>query len=142
MDLSLSTSTTGAKSHEFLVSAHGIDDAIPRTLDLSKFTAGTHYDATTKVLFAGIGIAKITASGLYGPYDTTASDGRQTALDSIILDAHLLLKPDGTLSTQIAVAVLRHAHIRLSKLPVAAQRAGGASDLSAATTTGQFEFEA
>jgi hypothetical protein len=141
VDLNTTVSSTGGRDLTWLASDHGISNGQPRTLDVSKFVSGTHYDATTKVLFSGIGLAKITASGLYGPYDTTANDGRQTALDGFTLFEEPLLLPNGSLSTAVAVAVVLHAIIKPANLPIAAQRVGGASDVSAATTAGKYIFE-
>lgn len=141
MDLTTVVSSKGGTDLTWLRSNHGISNGLPRTLDISKFTAGTHYDASTKVLKSGIGLAKVTATGLYGPFDTTATDGRQTALDSFLLVEESLLLPDGSTSAKVAVAVIRHAIIDPTKLPIAAQRPGGASDVTAATTGGQFVFE-
>ncbi|MEV2222749.1 head decoration protein [Nocardia vinacea] len=47
------------------------------TLDMTKFTAGTHYPKG--YLPSGIVLGKITASGLYGPYDNAQTDGREVA---------------------------------------------------------------
>lgn len=141
MDLSTSVRSVGGSDQTWLASAHGIGTARTRTLDLSKFTSGTHYDAATKVLKGGIGIAKITATGLYGPYDTTATDGRQSALDSFIVNDEALVLPDGSTSTRVAVAAVRHAIINAPRLPIATQRPGGASDVTTATTGGKFVFE-
>lgn len=44
------------------------------TLDLTKFTAAHRKDGTIK---SGIFLGKITATGLFGPYDATATDGRE-----------------------------------------------------------------
>jgi hypothetical protein len=141
MDLTPVVTSTGGSDKTWLASDHGLGNALTRTLDVSKFTSGTHYDASTKVLKSGIGIAKITASGLYGPYDTTASDGRQTALDSFTANEEPLLLSNGSTSTKVAVAAVRHAIINQPNLPIAAQRAAGASDVATATTGGQFIFE-
>lgn len=141
MDLSTTVRSVGGSDQTWLASAHGIGSARTRTLDISKFTAGTHYDATTKVLKSGIGIAKITATGLYGPYDTTATDGRQTSLDSFIVNDESLVLADGSTSTRTAVAATVHSIINAPRLPIAAQRPGGASDVTTATTTGKFVFE-
>lgn len=46
------------------------------TLDVSTFTAATHY--ANGYFPSGIALGKITASGKYGPYDATANDGRET----------------------------------------------------------------
>jgi len=46
------------------------------TLDLSKFTRGTHF--ADGFVRSGEPLGKITATGRYGPYDATADDGRET----------------------------------------------------------------
>jgi hypothetical protein len=141
VDYSTITSQTGGRDQTWLASDHGLSTGQSRTLDVSKFVSGTHYDANTKVLYSGIGLAKITASGLYGPYDTTASDGRQSKLDSFLLFEEPLLLPNGATSTKVAVAALQHGFIIPANLPIAAQRSGGASDVTAATSAGEFVFE-
>lgn len=141
MDLNTQVSYEGGTDLTWLRSDHGISSGLVRMLDISKFTSGVHYDANTKVLKSGIALAKITASGLYGPYDTTASDGRQTTLDSFLLYEQGLLLENGSTSTQISAPAIRHAIIVPANLPVPAQRAGGASDVTTAATGGQFVFE-
>ncbi|WP_243063193.1 head decoration protein [Humibacter sp. RRB41] len=141
MDYSTLVSSTGGRDQTWLASDHGLSTGQSRTLDVTKFTSGTHYDASTKVLYSGIALAKITASGLYGPYDTTASDGRQLSLDGFLLFEEGLLRPDGSVSAKVAVAVLQHGFIIPANLPIAAQKAGAASDVTAATTAGKFVFE-
>jgi hypothetical protein len=141
VDLSTITTGTAGQDHSWLASNAGISDAQSVTLDVSKFVSGTHYDAATKTLKSGIGIAKITASSLYGPYDKTATDGRQNALYGFLLDEQGLQRADGSLSTSVTAASLRHGDISVGHLPIAAQQAGGASDVTAATTTGQFVWE-
>lgn len=141
MDLTTTVSSSGGTDLTWLRSDHGLSNGVNRTLDISKFTSGTHYDASTKVLKSGIGLAKVTATGLYGPYDTTAADGRQLKLDSFLLFEQPLLQADGSTSVKTAVAVGRHLYINGPLLPIAAQRPGGASDVTTATTDGQFVFE-
>jgi hypothetical protein len=47
------------------------------TLDVSAFTAATHYP--NGYLMSGIVLGKITATGLYGPYNDTLSTGQEVA---------------------------------------------------------------
>ena len=141
MDLTTQVASTGGTDLTWLRSDHGISSGLVRTLDVTKFTSGTHYDATTKVLKSGIALAIVTATGLYGPYDTTASDGRQLVLDSFVLFEEPLTLDNGSTSAKVAVAVLRHAIINQPLRPIAAHRAGGASDVATATTGGKFVFE-
>jgi len=137
MDLTTVVTSTGGVDHTWLASRHGIGNALTRTLDVTKFTAGTHYDATTKVIPSGVVLAKITASGLYGPYDSGASDGRQLAIDSILLDAVPLLLPNGGTSSTTAAAAIRHGIVKPARLPVTAHQSITASTASSAS----FVFE-
>lgn len=69
MDLSLRTETFGVDDQSWLGSRHGLGEAVSVTLDTSAFTPSIHYpDGFFK---SGIGLAKITATGLYGPYNVT-----------------------------------------------------------------------
>lgn len=56
--------------------AGGMNDARSITLDISKFTTD-HY--LNGFIPSGCVLGVVTATGLYGPYDDTALDGRQTA---------------------------------------------------------------
>jgi hypothetical protein len=63
----------------WLASLVGTNDTNTITLDLSKFTAGVHYEAATawqprNVLKSGLALGKIAASGLYGPYTGVSSE--------------------------------------------------------------------
>lgn len=136
MDLTPVVTSVGGTSLAWLASSHGAGNGRTRTLDLSKFTSGTHYDATTKVIPSGIALGKVTATGLYAPWTSGATDGTQV-LDSFLLGSHRALRADGSTPTVIAAAVLVHAIIRPSLLPVVAQRT-----ITAATaTTGLFSYQ-
>lgn len=74
MDLTLRTETFAVDDSSWLASRHGVGEAVSVTLDTSAFTPSIHYpDGFFK---SGIGLAKITATGLYGPY--AVSDEVQT----------------------------------------------------------------
>lgn len=69
MDLSLRTETFAVDDQSWLASRHGLGEAVSVTLDTSAFTPSIHYpDGFFK---SGIGLAKITATGMYGPYSVT-----------------------------------------------------------------------
>ncbi|MFE0533827.1 head decoration protein [Streptomyces nigra] len=76
MNLTTTTETFGQDDQSWLKSAHGTDSAQPITLDTSAFVAGTHYP--NGYFPSGLPLGRITATGLYGPYDGAASDGRET----------------------------------------------------------------
>lgn len=83
MDLSQTTTTYGVDDSSWLGSAHGTGNCRPATLDVSAFTAGVHYtELGTGYFKSGIPLAKITASGLYGPYAGSPSEVQTIAIDA------------------------------------------------------------
>jgi len=99
------------ENRSWLASTHGTEPgANPSiTLDVSKFTAGTHYP--DGYLKSGVVLGKVTATGLYGPYDNAASDGREVARGHLLASLNV-----GTL-TKIGGALLVHGFVTESKLP-------------------------
>jgi hypothetical protein len=75
-DISVSTLAYQVDDRSWLLSQHGTDPGTTPsiTLDVSAFTAGTHYP--NGYIPSGTNLAKITANGLYGPY--TVSNEVQT----------------------------------------------------------------
>jgi hypothetical protein len=75
-DISVSTSAYQVEKRSWLLSQHGTDPGTTPsiTLDVSAFTAGVHYP--NGYIPSGTNLAKITATGLYGPY--TVSNEVQT----------------------------------------------------------------
>lgn len=77
MDISVRSTTFGTENRSWLGSAHGTEATRSVTLDTSAFTEATHY--ADGYVPSGTVLGKITASGLYGPYDDAAVDGREVA---------------------------------------------------------------
>lgn len=79
MDFAVQTTTYVPEARGWLRGPHGTEPGTNPsiTLDLSLFTAGTHYP--NGFIPSGCVLGKVTATGFYGPYDDAASDGRQTA---------------------------------------------------------------
>lgn len=112
MDLKLRTEEWGHDDQSWLGSAHGTDAARPVTLDTSAFTKATHYP---KGHFpSGIPLGRITATGLYGPYDSAAVDGRE-ALAGFLFTG-VSAPADGT--TDVAAALFDHGRVITARLPV------------------------
>jgi hypothetical protein len=121
MNLGLITETFSQDRRDWLGSEHGTDIVQSITLDVSKFTAGTHYpDGYIK---SGIPLGKITAGGKYGLYDDAASDGRQTCVGFLFTGVEVVTRRGVTLTSAVA-SMLIHCVIRESKLPVAVDAAG------------------
>lgn len=116
----VSTTQNLTADRSWLASLHGTDQTDSITLDLSTFTAGTHYGASTDTsvpfsrFLSGIPVGKITASGLYGLYATGASDGRQVLAGFVF--AEVLFNPA---QAKVPAALLWHGSVKTAKLPVA-----------------------
>lgn len=120
MDLQpMTTTTTVTADRRWLKSPHGTEMNETITLDVSKFTSGTHYvTATATMPYAyfksGLPLGKITASGLYGPYTSGAADGTQVLAG--VLDTETAFNPA---VTKVGAALRVHGSIDTAKLPVA-----------------------
>ncbi|MYW28300.1 head decoration protein [Streptomyces sp. SID2119] len=125
MDLNLKVESFTQDRRDWLGSAHGTDAPVSITLDVSKFTKGTHYP--DGYLKSGIPLGKVTSGGKYGPYDDAASDGRQALVGflftAVDVDARKVA------STSVVGSMLIHCFIRTDKLPVAVD-ANGKADVA------------
>ncbi|PBC38476.1 hypothetical protein CJ179_38380 [Rhodococcus sp. ACS1] len=72
------TGTYTVENRSYIYQDPGVWTRGSVTLDITKFVAGTHYPAG--YIKSGTVLGKVTATGLYGPYDNTASDGREVAV--------------------------------------------------------------
>ncbi|MFJ8430474.1 head decoration protein [Kitasatospora sp. NPDC094019] len=118
MTTPITTSATYNAGRPWLASRHGTDQTETVTIDASKLVANTHYVASTDStqpysrLLSGIPLGKISASGLYGPYDPAAADGRQI-LAGLVFDEALFAPGQ----PRIPCALLWHGVARTSKVP-------------------------
>lgn len=114
MDLSVQTEEHLSDDQSWKASAHGSDAAQTVTLDISTFTAGTHYPKGH--LPSGILLGKITSGGskgLYGPYVDGVGDGRETAVG--YLDQ--AVKAPAETTTNISAPIILHVFVREERLP-------------------------
>lgn len=125
------------------------------TLDISKFTAGTHYP--NGYIPSGTVIGIVTATGLAGPYDGAANDGRQNAYGLTYGDARAI-RQDGSTASQVGTgAVNFDAPVSVGKLPFAVgtgitgaldgtsnteTKTAAASETAAKAALGQIRWEA
>lgn len=129
MDISLQpTETWIAENRSWLGSEHGTDHPQTVTLKNSLFTAGTHYP--NGYLPSGLVLGKVTASGLYGPYDDAASDGRQTAVGFLYSNTKMVAS-----GADVGAPIHWHGAVKKLKLPfqsgTGSLDAAGIVDLSA-----------
>ncbi len=79
MDITLQpTESYQAEDRSWLGSRDGTDVTQTVTLNTSTFVANTHYP--NGYIPSGTVLGRITATGLFGPYDNAASDGREVAV--------------------------------------------------------------
>lgn len=110
-------SDNATSSSAWLRSTFGHDTGLPILLDISTFEDGVNYDAKTRHIPSGIPLGRITSptSGrhVYGPYDATATDGRQTLAGFLKHDHEW---PEGYTADHSA-ALLQVAIVRAPELP-------------------------
>lgn len=116
-DISVQTTAFQVEKRSWLLSPHGTEPGTTPsiTLDVSAFTAATHYP--NGYFPSGIVLGVITATGLYGPYDDTAVDGRQTAAG--ILFGSVKVPNTADTTKDVGAAMLVHGFVKISKLPIA-----------------------
>lgn len=111
------TSVTVTADRDWLASRHGTDSTETVTLDLSKFAKATHYVEPSAgqphgYVRSGVPIGRITASGLYGPYDPAAKDGREVLAGLVYAEAAFT-----TGTTKVPAALFWHGTVKTSKIP-------------------------
>ena len=67
MDITVRSEAFGVEDRSWLGSAHGTEATRTITLDVSAFTAGTHYP--DGYIPSGTVVARNDSSGMYEPYD-------------------------------------------------------------------------
>lgn len=114
--------TIGAGDQSWLGSTHGINDARTELLDISAFTAGTHYP--NGYIPSGTAVAKV--SGVLVPYDDTQG----TATNAGVLAGFILTDQKVVGTNDFAVPVLDHGRIRTAKLPFTVTLPGAAAKVA------------
>jgi hypothetical protein len=115
INLAITEESWGADSKDWLATRKGFDTARSITLNLALFTEALGFET---FIPSGTVVGKVTASGLYGPYDPDGADGRQTA-EFHLLNAVSLTNHAGGVSTYRAGATgLWEGVVIESKLPV------------------------
>lgn len=117
MDISPRTTNYQVDDHSWLGSAHGVDSTESITLDVSKFTAGTHYP--NGFIPSGTKVGKITASGKYGLYDDALATGVEVLVGFLLGGV-----PVPTGATSLGAAMFTHGKVREANLPFTVDAAG------------------
>lgn len=107
----LRTETFGPGDQSWLGSAHGIREARTGVIDISAFTAGTHFPDG----FIPSGTPLALVAGIYVPYDKTEA----TTTNAGVL-AGFLLTDQRVIGTQdFPAPVLDHGRVKVAKIPYA-----------------------
>lgn len=119
-DITVGSTGFQVEKRGWLWGPHGTEPgATPSiTLDVSTFTAGTHYP--NGYIPSGTALAKITASGLYGPYDSAAADGRQTPANGAFLlfsSVRAINAATGVALAKVGAAGFVHGFVDPTRLP-------------------------
>ncbi|MER6076972.1 head decoration protein [Streptomyces sp. NPDC001833] len=135
MDLQpITYSESATADRPWLASRHGLDTPLTVTLDTALFTESTHYTQPTLgqpryVMKAGIPLGRVTATGLYGPWDTAVTDGRATFAGVLLADV-----PFAQSGSRAGAALLWHGVIAAAQIP------GGLDPAAITTSTAQIHF--
>lgn len=105
----LATETYGAGDTSWLHSAHGLRNARTELLDVSTFTAGTHYP--NGYIPSGTPVAKV--GGVLVPYTSAEA----TTTGAGVLAGHILTDQPVVGTADFAVPVLDHGRVKASKVP-------------------------
>jgi hypothetical protein len=112
-DISLQSTTYQVGSRQWLLSEP--DVKLNVTLDPALFTQGTHF--ANGFLPSGTVVAIKTATGLAGPYDDAAGDGRNTAYGITYGDATFVYS-NGSIAAKVGISVVvNQAIVSKAKLP-------------------------
>lgn len=119
-DITVVTTSYGSEDRTWLMGPHGVEAGTTpsTTLDLAKFNDAKFADD----IKSGCVLGKVTATGLYGPYDPAAVDGRQTAR-RLLMNTYGRKAGDG--AKRIADGGVIHAFVNVNRLPYVAGSIGG-----------------
>ncbi|MEW5810272.1 MAG: head decoration protein [Actinomycetota bacterium] len=127
-DITVHSSASQVDNREWLIGTHGVDLTPGVTLDISKFTKATHYP--NGYVPSGTLLGKVTATGLYGPYDNAASDGREVAA-GVLFSFVRAVDATGATLAKVGGAIFVHGAVKESKLPTnSGVDSAGKTDLS------------
>ena len=130
MDLTVRTKSWQADDQTWKAAAHGTDLARSISVDAALFTPATH--APNGFLPSGLPVAKVTATGLYGPYTTGGAGGLQTFAG--LLEVNTVLPSPNT--GAVGTALFEHGRAVKALVPIIAIDA--AAETAAA---GRLTFE-
>lgn len=102
-------------------------------------TAGVTGHYPNGYIPSGTAIGKVTATGLFGPYDDSAGDGREVCYGLTFADV-TAVRANGSVATYVGTGAFVRGSVNQSKLPF--QSGPGSVDANAKTDLPTIRFEA
>ena len=130
MDITVTTTDYTAENRSWLGSRDGTEVTQSITLDPALFTAATHFP--NGYIPSGTVLAKVTATGLYGPYDDSKTNGQEVAEGFLFSSTKVRVG-----GPKVGAAIHWRGVIRTAKLPAnSGLNAAARADLAA-----KFRFQ-
>jgi Bacteriophage lambda head decoration protein D len=127
--------TWNADKQDWLAVREGTTTCRPVTLNLALFDGTKH--ATKGFIPSGTALGKVTADGLYGPYASGASDGRETA-EFLLFEAVEMVTGD---TAKVTAAGYWQGVVVAAKLPTFDSTTDGELDANGKTDLKFIRFE-
>ena len=124
----MKSETFGAGDQSWLGSTHGIYNTRTETIDISAFTAGTHYP--NGYIPSGTPVALV--GGMLVPYDKTEA----TVTGAGVLEGFIYTDQPVVGTNDFAAPLLDHGRVKVSKIPLA----GGFVAPAAAAKSARVNF--
>lgn len=124
--------TFGTGDQSWLGSTHALYNARSVAPDPALFPAAD-YAANGGVVPSGTRLGEVTATGLVGPYDSAATDGRNVLAGFLVTDQRA---PASSTDKQGGWPLLDHGRINVDRLPGQPSLAS----MRSANSTGKFVF--
>lgn len=112
-DIGLQSTSYQAPDRTWHKSRSGTEYKPNATLDITKFNADRYPNG---YIPSGCVVGKVTATGLYGPYDNTASDGTEVAAGLTYGDCRVV-RQNGTTAAKVGTGLVVRGDVTAAKLP-------------------------
>ena len=129
MDVSIRPGKTFLNENQsWIGKTDALRDADSITLDRSLFDLAATFD--DGFIPSGVVLGRVTAGGLYGPYDDAAVDGRGVAVGFLV--ASIAYDRDSAATADLPAALMWHGEVVEANLPAGnGLNAAGKADLAA-----------
>lgn len=126
----MKTETFGTGDQSWLGSFRGLPTARTEVVDLSTFTAGTHYVAADGYIRSGYPVAKV--GGFLVPYNASGTGGTNVLAGHIVTDRPVAPLRGGT---KIDAALMDFGRVKVAKIQALPGQSTFAAPAAANTTT-------